>query len=114
MICGTIDTKVRKMAFSRQIEERTLEKMMEIYCKDKHRCLLSGCAECSELLSYARERLARCPLGKQKPVCAKCPVHCYKPEMRGRIKTVMRYCGPKMIFISPLLTLHYILKKMFK
>jgi hypothetical protein len=100
------------MSFSRQLEERTLEKMMEIYCKDKHRLFLSGCTECSELLSYARERLVRCPFGEEKPVCAKCPVHCYKPEMRGRIKTVMRYSGPKMIFKSPLLTLRYIFRKM--
>lgn len=102
------------MIYSKELEEKTLEKMIQIYCRNTHGSFLNDCAECRELMSYARERLARCPFGEKKPVCAKCPVHCYKPGMRGRIKAVMRHSGPKMIFKSPLLTLRYVFRKMLK
>jgi hypothetical protein len=37
--------------------------------------------------------------------CAKCPVHCYRPELRERIRAVMRYAGPRMLFRHPRLAI---------
>ena len=37
------------------------------------------------LLDYAAIRLERCRFGMEKPVCAKCPVHCYQPARREQI-----------------------------
>ena len=86
--------------------------MVRIYCK-AHHDERSGrgelCRECSELLDYARMRLERCPFGAEKPTCAKCSVHCYKPAMRERIRAVMRYAGPRMIPRHPVLALRHLL-----
>jgi len=61
------------------------------------------CPDCAALLDYARARLARCPYGAQKPTCADCPTHCYKPAMREQMRAVMRYSGPRMLTRHPLL-----------
>ncbi len=77
--------------------------MIKIYCHLKH-STPSGklCKECQELLDYALERLSNCPFKDEKPSCRKCPIHCYKPSMRKRIKEVMRFSGPRMLIYSPL------------
>jgi len=88
-------------------ELRTVEVMLACYCRGVHgrRGLL--CGQCAALLDYATVRLARCRFGSGKPVCAKCPVHCYQPRMRDGIKQVMRYAGPRMILRHPVLTIRH-------
>ena len=90
-------------------EERTLARMVQIYCRHHHGP--RTCQSCSALLEYGKERLDGCPFGEKKPVCSRCNVHCYKPAMRNEIKKVMRYSGPRMLFLSPLLTLRYMVRK---
>ena len=55
----------------------TLAAMLRIYCHDHHAAAapdeLGLCAECGELLAYARKRLAGCPFGVDKPTCARSP-----------------------------------------
>jgi hypothetical protein len=72
------------------------------------------CPECKNLRSYAENRIDKCIYGDKKPVCSKCPVHCYKKDMREAITRVMRYSGPKMFFKSPLLSVRYFYRKLFK
>ncbi|MFR0987431.1 MAG: nitrous oxide-stimulated promoter family protein [Frisingicoccus sp.] len=38
---------------------------------------------------------------EKKTFCVNCRVHCYKPDMRERIRVVMRFSGPRMIFYHP-------------
>ena len=38
------------------------------------------CEECRRFLDYAERRLEKCPYGEAKPTCARCPIHCYKPD----------------------------------
>lgn len=103
------------MNFSRKLEEKTVSKMIEIYCRKAHDSKSNTlCPNCSKLLDYAGDRIEHCPHGERKPVCAKCKVHCYKPLMRTEIKKVMRYSGPKMIYKSPFLSLRYLFRKVFK
>jgi len=83
--------------------------MIAIYCHGKHGSRQKLCAECAELEAYAAERVTRCVHGRNKPICAKCPVHCYKPVMRERIRDVMRYAGPRMLVRHPLLTMRHLL-----
>lgn len=52
------------------------------------------CEECRELLAYAEKRRASCPRDP-KPFCSYCDTHCYRPEMRERMREVMRYAGPR-------------------
>ena len=77
--------------------------MIDLYCAKHHAPEGVRCAECQELLQYALERLNRCPFQERKTTCAKCPVHCYRPELRDRIRAVMRYAGPRMLLRHPIL-----------
>jgi hypothetical protein len=86
-------------------EHQTVRAMVQIYCAGHHGRSL--CGDCQELMAYAACRLQRCPFAAEKPTCAKCPIHCYKPEMRERVKSVMRYAGPRMLFRHPWLAVRH-------
>lgn len=103
------------MAFSRRLEKETVQKMITIYCNEIHDTEKNElCNDCLDQFDYAKKRIDNCFYGDQKPVCSKCKVHCYQPEMRNKIKEVMRYSGPRMLLKSPVLSLRYIYRKMFK
>ncbi|MFC2033310.1 nitrous oxide-stimulated promoter family protein [Chloroflexota bacterium] len=89
-------------------ESRTVAVMISDYCRYHHPDD-EQCLDCSELSDYALERLNKCPFQEGKTTCARCPVHCYKPDMRKRIRTVMRYAGPRMIYRHPVLALFHII-----
>lgn len=82
-------------------EKRVVEFMIRLYCKKKEGNE-SLCEDCTELLNYAHNSLNRCKFGNNKTSCKKCPIHCYKADMREKIRTVMRYSGPRMILYSPI------------
>lgn len=88
-------------------ERRTVEAMVRIHCAGRHG---QGelCDDCRELLDYALERIDRCPWGADKPACAHCAIHCYKVEPRARIRDVMRFAGPRMMFRHPILAAFHI------
>ena len=90
-------------------EYRTLEAMIDLFCRCRHGKALRPCPACKTLLDYAGARLAQCPYGEKKPTCAHCPVHCYKPGMREEIRRVMRFAGPRMLWHHPVLALRHIL-----
>ena len=93
-------------------EARTIASMIELYCRAHHGTKSGLCPECEELNAYARKRLSCCPFGQDKPVCAKCKVHCYKPAMREKIGAVMRFAGPRIVFVHPLLSLEHLWKSL--
>lgn len=84
-------------------EKQVIKLMIDIYCQKKHGskngCL---CEECNELLEYAHLRLSRCKFGDEKTTCGKCKIHCYKKDMRAKIKDVMRFSGPRLILCKPI------------
>jgi hypothetical protein len=90
-------------------EAATIRAMVVIFCHDLHGTEDGLCADCTTLLRYAEERLVRCPFGEEKPTCANCPVHCYKADMRERVRAVMRYSGPKMALRHPVLSALHLL-----
>lgn len=90
-------------------EKKTIAAMVGLYCRKKHGTHDGLCEDCSELLDYATCRLDRCPFGPQKTTCAKCPIHCYKPQMRERVKTVMAFAGPRMLLRHPILAVRHLL-----
>ncbi|MFH1662375.1 MAG: nitrous oxide-stimulated promoter family protein [Chloroflexota bacterium] len=89
-------------------EGDTVALMIELYCRRNH-SRKELCDECAELLQYASQRLEKCPFGEGKTTCAKCPVHCYKPDMRQKIRTVMRYSGPRMLFRHPVMAFRHLM-----
>ncbi len=86
-------------------ERKTVERMILMYCHEHHGTSNGLCVECEELLKYANQRLDTCPFQEQKTPCVKCLVHCYKPAMREKIRKLMRYSGPRMIYKYPVLTI---------
>jgi len=92
-------------AFKRRMarEYRTIEAMIRIYCRRQHGSRRELCDDCQDLLDYARLRLEKCPFQEEKSTCANCTVHCYRADMRQRIRDVMRFAGPHMIYRHPYL-----------
>jgi predicted amidophosphoribosyltransferase len=90
-------------------EVKTVELMIDIFCHGQHGKREGLCPECRGLLDYVTRRLERCPFRGNKPRCSKCPVHCYKPDMRVKIRAVMKYAGPQMLYRHPILAgKHYL------
>ena len=89
-------------------EKKTVRLMVELYCRlrERNRAL---CADCQALVAYAHQRLDRCKFGNEKCRCKVCSVHCYNPKMREKIRAVMRFAGPRMLFYHPITTLRYLL-----
>lgn len=84
----------------REREKALVSEMIALYCKKKH----GGktlCPECAALDAYARMRSDKCPFMETKTFCSNCKVHCYQPEMREKIREVMRFSGPRMLFHHP-------------
>lgn len=82
-------------------EKRTVEQMIRLYCRLKEGNK-TFCQECADLLEYANKRLDRCKFGEGKNTCRKCPIHCYRHDMRERMLNVMRFSGPRMLFYHPM------------
>jgi hypothetical protein len=91
-------------------EGKTIKIMIGMYCRGfHHRDYL--CSECRSLEVYALERLAKCPFQEGKTVCSLCSIHCYKTEMREKIRKIMRYSGPRMILRHPYLAIVHLIDK---
>lgn len=91
---------------------KTIEAMVGMYCHAHHPSDAEPlCGDCSALLAYARRRLERCVFGDAKPTCANCVVHCYKADMRERIRRVMRWAGPRMILRHPVMAIVHLIEE---
>jgi hypothetical protein len=91
----------------------TMQRMVGIHCADRHGTQRGRlCDECSKFLVYVQRRLEKCPYGDDKPTCAKCPIHCYKPAQREMAREIMRYAGPRMPLRHPWLSLLHVRDKL--
>jgi hypothetical protein len=88
-------------------ERQTVLAMIRIYCRGRHEGRAALCDQCERLQASAMCRLDRCPFGDEKPTCSACPIHCYRDEWRDRIRQVMGYAGPRMLWRHPLLALRH-------
>ena len=119
MMDETIDTRATKPA-TRKVHDKarhprlareltTVQAMALIHCREVHGTQEGLCAACQALMDYATRRLDRCVFGDDKPTCANCKVHCYNAENREKMRTMMRYAGPKMICRHPVLAIHHVI-----
>ncbi len=98
----------KKKSGRMQRELDTVEVMIRQYCRRlNHSDDKELCADCAELLIYAKQSLSRCPFQEGKTTCGNCQVHCYKPSMREKIREIMRTIGPRMIFTNPIMVLRH-------
>jgi len=93
-------------------EKKTVQQMVEIFCKGHHHTDNGLCQECSALLDYALARLDHCKFGEEKPTCKACPIHCYKPTMREQMKEAMRYAGPRMLWHHPMSAIKHLIREL--
>ena len=98
-----------KIQEKREREKRIVTEMIRIYCRKNHNSK-TLCAECKALAEYASQRSDKCPFMETKTFCSNCKVHCYKPEMREKIRTVMRFSGPRRIFYHPVLAVQHVIE----
>lgn len=84
--------------------------MIKLYCNKKHKTKKDLCPKCEELLKYTHIRLDNCKFGEKKSSCFKCPIHCYRNDMRERIKEVMKFSGPRIIIYKPYEFLRHLVK----
>ncbi|MCM1466759.1 MAG: nitrous oxide-stimulated promoter family protein [Alistipes sp.] len=94
----------------REREKAMVSEMIALYCKKRHGGGKSLCADCAVLETYARQRSDKCPFMETKTFCSNCKVHCYKPEMREKIRAVMRFSGPRMIFYHPVAAVRHVVE----
>lgn len=99
---------MKNIESKREKEKQVVGQMISIYCRKNH----GGknlCPECQALMDYAVRRIDKCPFMETKTFCSNCKVHCYKPEMREKIRVVMRFSGPRMLFIHPIITIKHVI-----
>lgn len=94
----------------REREKTMVSQMIALYCKKNHGTKGGLCPDCAALDRYARARSDKCPFMETKTFCSNCRVHCYKPEMREKIRAVMRFSGPRMIFHHPVAALRHVIE----
>lgn len=98
-----------KIQHKREQEKRVVAEMIALYCSNHHgpKQKRGLCPDCAALLSYAQARSDHCPFMESKTFCVNCTVHCYQPEMRAKIREVMRWSGPRMLFHHPILAISH-------
>lgn len=102
-------SKMSKTERKCEREKQTVARMIRIFCRSKH----GGkelCPDCEQLMRYAILRSEKCPFQETKTFCSNCRVHCYRPEMREKIREVMRFSGPRMIFYHPVMAVRHVVE----
>ena len=94
----------------REREKKLVSQMIALYCKKKHHTRDGLCPECAALEAYARQRSEKCPFMETKIFCSNCPVHCYKADMREKIRKVMAFSGPWMLLYHPVTAIRHVLE----
>ncbi len=94
-----------------EYEQYIVQRMLLIFCKRNHETNGELCDSCAKLRDYALLRLEKCTFGNEKPACKDCPIHCYKPEMREKIREVMRFSGSRMVWYYPVDSIKHLFRK---
>ena len=120
---SSVSNKLRLLALPEEIQdallkekisERNARSLLNINDKKsskKHKTKRDQlCTQCAELTEYARQGSEKCPFMENKTFCSNCRVHCYKPDMREKIRAVMRFSGPRMIFSHPITAVSHVIE----
>lgn len=97
------------VAKKRQEEELMITEMVHIFCRKKHKASEGLCKECHELLEYAIGKTRKCPFMEKKTFCSACKVHCYEAKRREEIKEIMRFAGPRILIVHPVITIKHMM-----
>ena len=106
------------VAKRREREKKTISQMIALHCAHNHKseardhnayCGEPVCEACAELDAYAVLRTQRCRKMDVKTSCEQCGNHCYRADMRERIRAAMRYSGPRMLTHHPVAAIRHLL-----
>jgi len=106
----------KRLDSKKEKDIKVLGKFISIFCRENHEAMdrdvfqirdsrllkslgnrdLILCIDCQRLLNHAIAKLLQCPYDP-KPMCKKCPTHCYAPAYREKIRKVMRFSGLYMV-----------------
>ena len=101
----------KELRIKREGEKDILSKMVSLYCRKKHgRQKGELCPDCAQLLDYTHERCDHCPQMAVKTSCRHCETPCYKPDMKEKIRMVMRWSGPRIILYHPISVIRHKVK----
>lgn len=109
-----------QVAKRREREKRTVSQMIALYCAGNHKDSSKSetsyagealCQACKILDDYAVLRTERCRKMEVKTSCEQCENHCYAPEMREKVRAVMRYSGPRMLGKHPIAAIRHLIGK---
>ncbi len=101
---------MKSVETKREREKKMVSEMIALYCRKNHGTRGTLCPECAALNLYAQQRSDKCPFMETKTFCSNCKVHCYKPEMREKIRAVMRFSGSRMIFHHPVAAIRHVIE----
>lgn len=108
------DRTAQRKAKALRKDLRLLATFVRIYCRHQHDApkaplridhpsmeALGGrevllCGDCAKLLAHAFVKRTKCPYDP-KPMCKKCPTHCYAPRYRAQIREVMKFSGRRLV-----------------
>lgn len=101
-----METQIR-----RERKHEIAEKMIMTYChgQNHERNHEDLCDDCRELRDYSLARTERCPHVSKTLFCVNCPTPCYKPDMKERMRLMMKYSGPRFFFRHPIIVLDHVL-----
>lgn len=103
----------RLMMNHKDLDILTLKALFPIYCRKYHNSKKTKlCDSCKAELEYAIHKTEICPDKDQGKTCSECKVHCFESEHRERIKEIMRFAGPRLIWSHPLLAIRYLSLKL--
>ena len=97
---------MNKIDQKRENEKRILKVMIDIYQR-KHP---QESKMCENLYKYACLRIDKCPFMETKTFCSNCKVHCYRSDMQQKIREVMAYSGPRMLFYHPVMAIKHVIE----
>ena len=102
---------------SEQKDRAILEAIGTIYCRAHHaECAQDAaglCPECREVVETTLAKAQTCPYGHSGN-CQDCDTQCQRGTSKQRVKAMMRYAAPRMVYRHPLMTLSYVSKKFKK
>jgi uncharacterized membrane protein YbaN (DUF454 family) len=104
---GKIDEK-EELHIQRESKKHILFKMVALFCGKKHSSPKGElCLDCKALLDYAYKRCDDCPQMATGVSCKRCKTPCYKPEMKDKMRVVMRWSGPRILLHHPIAVIKY-------
>lgn len=95
----------------RKKEKEIVALMISIYCKKNHH-VTELCHSCKQLMDYSFLKIDNCPFTEDKSFCSNCAIHCYDQHMREKIRAVMKFSGPKMIFYHPIMAINHMIQSL--